>query len=135
MMWRLMRPLLYSLLVLAACHGSDPAKPSGAGSAPATTPSAVTTPTPAPAAAPADAAKVAEEPAKPPEPVKPPEPPPTLEGHDFTPEGKALLAVGACGDGPVPDTVPKAMLDAHCAIVKEAQQDYLDKWVKPAGEF
>ena len=128
-----MRSLLYSLLVLVACHGSDPAKPSGAGSAPSTTPSAVQA-TPPPSA-PADAAKIAEEPVKPPEQPKAPEPPPPLEGHDFTPEGKALLAVGACGDGVVPDTVPKAMLDAHCTVVKEAQQDYLDKWVKPASEF
>src|SRR5207302_2136444 len=68
----------------------------------------------------------------------PPPPPPAgaaLEGHDFTPQGKALLAVGACGATPAPADFPKDLLAKHCEIIKAAQSDYLDKWVKPASEF
>jgi hypothetical protein len=57
------------------------------------------------------------------------------DGHDFTAEGKALLAVGACGDLPPPEGFPKDVLSEHCDVIKKAQQDYLDQWVKPAREF
>jgi hypothetical protein len=57
------------------------------------------------------------------------------QGHDFTQEGKALLAVGACGDGIVPDGFPKDLLTEHCDVIKKAQADYTDQWVKPAREF
>lgn len=66
---------------------------------------------------------------------------PPLEGHDFTPEAKALLVVGACGDGEAPADIPKDVIDAHCEPtakerhVKGAQADYMEKWVKPASEF
>ena len=55
--------------------------------------------------------------------------------HDFTAEGKALLAVGACGDNPPPEGFPQDLLKQHCEVIKKAQQDYLDNWVKPAREF
>ncbi len=140
MMWPLMRNVLYAALLVAACHGSDTAK-GGAGSAPATTPSTMPAPpdpSPAPVAAGSgsDAPKVADadppaaKPADPPKQVDPP-----LEGHDFTPEGKALLAVGACGDIPPPEGFPADLLAGHCDVIKKAQQDYLEKWVKPASEF
>ncbi|MBX3154822.1 MAG: hypothetical protein KF773_02395 [Deltaproteobacteria bacterium] len=64
-------------------------------------------------------------------PAEPPPPP----GHDFTPTAKALLVVGACGDGDRPDAVPEALLAKHCAGVKVAQTDYLEKWVKPASAW
>ena len=66
---------------------------------------------------------------------------PAQEGHDFTPEARALLVVGACADGTPPESVTKAMLDAHCEPagkerhVKGAQADYMDAWVKPATEW
>jgi hypothetical protein len=66
---------------------------------------------------------------------------PSTDGHDFTPEARALLMVGACADGNAPDGVTKAEVDAHCEPagkerhVKGAQADYLDAWVKPAREF
>src|SRR5882672_4816955 len=131
--------LLFGFGVLAACHGTDPAT-GGAGSsasAPQTTPSAVkagsgsgdtkvATP-----AAPADAAP-AKEPEKPAVAAK--EPPP-LSGHDFTVEAKQLLAVGACGEGQAPAGFDDKLLAAHCEVIKQAQADYMEKWVKPAETF
>ncbi|MEO7734744.1 MAG: hypothetical protein ABIY55_27565 [Kofleriaceae bacterium] len=144
------RPILLAATALfaVACHGNDPAK-GGAGSAsssPQTTPSAVT-PAPAAAAAPAAPAgagsgsQVAD--VKPPE-AKPATPPPVPAptgtvlapgGHDFTPDGKALLAVGACGDIAPPEGFDPKVLAAHCEIIKKAQADYLAQWVKPARSF
>src|SRR5260221_8999491 len=57
------------------------------------------------------------------------------DGHDFTTEGKALLAVGACGDIEAPAGFPKTLLTEHCEVIKKAQDDYLNNWVKPAREF
>src|SRR5437763_15266683 len=57
------------------------------------------------------------------------------DGHDFTAEGKALFAVGACGDTPAPEGCPKDLLTEHCDVMKKAQADYTDQWVKPAREF
>lgn len=62
----------------------------------------------------------------------PHDPPP---GHDFTPIGKRLLVVGACGDGPAPEGYSAAMIEKHCGVIKRAQQEYLEGWVKPAREF
>jgi hypothetical protein len=90
-------------------------------------------------AAPAPAKPAAPEPAK----LAPPAPAPTAAkgtelapgGHDFTAEGKALLAVGACGDVAPPAGFDPKVLAAHCDIIKKAQDDYLAQWVKPAREF
>ena len=57
------------------------------------------------------------------------------EGHDFTPEARALLAVGACGDIAPPEGFPKDVLASHCEVIKKAQDDYVANWVKPAREF
>ena len=57
------------------------------------------------------------------------------EPHDFTAEAKALLRVGACGEGIVPDGFPQALLDKHCGVITKAQTDYTDGWVKPARAF
>jgi hypothetical protein len=93
---------------------------------------------PAPAPAPAKPTAPAPSPAKP----APPGPAPTAAsaelapgGHDFTVEGKALLAVGACGDIPAPAGFDAQVLAAHCEIIKKAQADYLAQWVKPARGF
>jgi hypothetical protein len=56
-------------------------------------------------------------------------------GHDFTPEARALLAVGACGDAAPPDGFPAPVLAKHCDLIKKTQADYLEAWVKPAREF
>ena len=142
------RPTLLAATALfaVACHGNDPAK-GGAGSAsssPQTTPSAVTPAPTAPAGAatpPAagSAAPVAD--ATPPAAAPPPTPPAPSGtvlapgGHDFTADGKALLAVGACGDVAPPDGFDPKVLAAHCEIIKKAQADYLAQWVKPARSF
>ena len=131
----MLRPtLLAATAVLAvACHGNDPAK-GAAGSASGaarTTPSAVAPP------APHAGVKVAE--VKPAD-IKPdtkgaPATPPPAGGHDFTPEARALLSVGACADvAPPPGFDPK-LLAGHCEIIKEAQTNYLAQWVRPARSF
>ena len=56
-------------------------------------------------------------------------------GHDFTPEAKALLAVGACGDGSAPASFDPKLLAGHCEVIKKAQDDYLAQWVRPAHSF
>jgi hypothetical protein len=56
-------------------------------------------------------------------------------GHDFTPEARALLAVGACGEVSAPEGFSPQLLAKHCDVIKKAQTDYLDAWVKPAREF
>jgi hypothetical protein len=134
--------IVLTALVVASCHSKEPA--TGTGSATTTTPSAVQAaapPAPAPAPAASDAgaagsAVAATPPAPAPSaPSTPPPPPVPAGGHDFTSEAKALLAVGACGDGAVPDGITPEQLAAHCNEVKKAQSDYVENWVKPASEF
>jgi hypothetical protein len=140
-----MRHLLFTAVLVAACHGNDPAK-GGAGtasSAPATTPSAVAEAAPAPAPAPtkpADAPKVTDngqttvsDSGAKPAPAMDTAPP--AGGHDFTPEAKALYVVGACGEGAPPEGFPKELLAKHCDVITKAQTDYTDSWVKPARAF
>lgn len=148
----LMRKILLAAALLAACHGNDPANggPGTASSAPSTTPSTVpsgsdTAAAPAPTPGSAGSAtavaradgSAASKPATPPAPPvaasQTPEPP--LAGHDFTPDAKMLMVVGACGDGEAPADFPKKLLDAHCADIKKAQADYVEKWVTPASAF
>ena len=137
-----MRPLLFAAVLIAACHGNDPAK-GGAGpasSAPVTTPSTMP-PAPEPAKA---------EPAKPEPPkaadapkvtdngktqVAPDSTAPPPGGHDFTAEAKAMYVVGACGEGEPPEGFPKELLAKHCDVITKAQTDYTDAWVKPASAF
>ncbi|MDB4957817.1 MAG: hypothetical protein JWO36_5386 [Myxococcales bacterium] len=146
-----MRHILFAAVLVAACHGSDPAKGSAgsSASAPATTPSVMPAPAIGSAMAPpagsgdtAGSAKVAAADDKSPAPAKPPaakpaDPAPAAptEGHDFTPEGRALFSVGACGDIAPPDGFPAKLVDKHCDVIKKAQTDYLDNWVKPASAF
>jgi hypothetical protein len=128
--------LLAALAVQAlACHGNDLA-PGGRSSLPSasqTTPSAV----------PSGANGAARRPARVAELPTPDFQPDTQGasaaappgGHDFTPEGKALLAVGACGDIPPPDGFDQKLLASHCEVIKKAQADYLAQWVRPARSF
>ena len=125
-----LRHILSTALLIVGCHGSDPANAAGSGAtAPATTPSAK------PVTAGSGSATTVADASKPAPPAKPVAKDPPLEGHDFTPEAKALLAVGACGDGKVPDGITTEQMTAHCDIIKKAQGDYTDQWVKPAREF
>ncbi len=147
-----MRHLVFVVAALsAACgHGSDPAKSAtgSPSSSPQTTPSAmpagnagsVAHPEPAAVGSGSGSSVAATAPApappKPPEPVPPPESdPPAPEGHDFTPEARALLAVGACGDVAAPAGFDAGLLAQHCEVIKKAQSDYMTKWVKVATAF
>jgi hypothetical protein len=127
------RPSLVAALTLVAvaCHGNDPAKGSAgsASNSPQTTPSAVG---PGANGAVAGRAKQAgDEPGSQVADDRAPAP----GGHDFTPEAKVLLAVGACGDVPAPEGFDPKVLATHCEIIKQAQADYLAQWVKPARSF
>jgi len=151
----MMHPAMRSLLLVAtlfaaACHGSDPAT-GGTGSASSETTPKPPPPTPEGSGSAATAGSgsglagaVAD---TKPAPPAPPTPPPAADpapppGHDFTPEIKALLAVGACGDLPAPDSFDKKLLASHCEGeskddpgIKKVQADYSDTWVKPARAF
>ena len=132
--------LAASAVLVVACLSNDPAT-GGAGSASTsarTTPSAVA-PAAAAAGRRAGGDRLTEVDA--PE-VKPdtkgaaaPSVLPAAGGHDFTPDAKALLAVGACGDVPPPPGFDAKLLASHCEIVKKAQDDYLAQWVRPAHSF
>ncbi|MDB4960751.1 MAG: hypothetical protein JWP01_750 [Myxococcales bacterium] len=60
---------------------------------------------------------------------------PPQQGHDFTAEGRALLRVGACGDGPAPAEFLERYVTKHCTIIDRAQEDYRTKWVSKARPF
>jgi hypothetical protein len=145
-----LRAAVASLLAAAlavACHGNDPTKggASPASSVPQTTPSAVTPAGGSPEAAPRKpdgAGRVADVPSPEIQPdhkaadtkTAAAEPLPA-GGHDFTPHGKTLIAVGACGDEAAPEGFDPKLLASHCDIVKKAQADYLQQWVVPARHF
>jgi hypothetical protein len=61
--------------------------------------------------------------------------PPPAGGHDFTPDAKALLSVGACVELPPPPGFDPKLLASHCDIIRKAQEDYLAQWVRPARTF
>jgi hypothetical protein len=139
----LMRHFVFvvAVLVVACGHGSDPAK-GGAGSSTMPTGGSGSAQDPAPAAGTGSGSSMPQVRAtnlKAPEPAPAPAPPatdlPPPDGHDFTPEGTALLAVGACGDVAAPKGFDAALLANHCEIIKKAQSDYLSKWVKLAEPF
>jgi hypothetical protein len=52
--------------------------------------------------------------------------------HEFIDDGRALLVVGACADGKVPDKIKPELVKAHCDKVKAAQDDYKKSWVAVA---
>src|SRR5262245_38585448 len=101
-------PYLFAAVafIAVACPGNDSAK-AGPGSSSSAPQVADAKPVPAkpdvqPEAKPADAKPQA----SPGEALAP-------GGHDFTAEGKALLAVGACGDAPAPEGFDPQVLAAH----------------------
>jgi len=113
------------LFVVCGCgSGTDKAEaqPSAAPSAKPTTP-----PPPAPT-------PVAKPVAPPPAPPVADEPPPG--GHDFTPTGKLLLAVGACGgDGTAPEGFRKELIRQHCEVIERTRAQYKKSWVDIATPF
>lgn len=126
------RSILLAVLLVAGCGSDKNDKQPQAAQPPAPTPAAapkVEEAKPAPVQPMADAPKPAEKPAAADTSA------PAPGGHDFTAEGKALLAVGACGDGPIPDGIPKKLVDEHCSVITKAQQVYADGWVKKASAF
>ena len=123
-------PYLFAAVafIVVACHGNDSAK-AGPGSSSSAPQVADAKPVPAKPDVQPDAKPGEAKPqASPGEALAP-------GGHDFTVEGKALLAVGACGDVPAPEGFDPQVLAAHCEIIKKAQADYLAQWVKPAHNF
>ncbi len=122
-----MRQLAVFALALAACSSSDPATASPGAPSP---PIAQARPAPPPApVAPPDAAPVATRTS----PVADEQPP---DGHDFTPTGKILLAVGACGgDGTLPEGFNKALVTQHCQVIAKTQADYKKAWLDVATPF
>lgn len=136
----MLRPILLaaSAVLAVACHGNDPATGGTGSSASQTTPSAVASVRTPAAAGAKQAGAVADLKApdiKPDTKGAPASAPPPPGGHDFTPEAKALLAVGACGDVPPPAGFDPKVLATHCDIIKEAQAAYLAQWVRPARSF
>jgi hypothetical protein len=122
--------LAATALVAVACHGNDPA--TGAGSPAAPAPPTGNTAHP-------QVAAIQTPEIKPDSKLADPRPAAAdalpAGGHDFTPELKALLVVGACNDGPAPEGFDPKLLASHCEIIKKAQTDYIANWVKPARSF
>lgn len=50
-------------------------------------------------------------------------------GHDFTPTGKVLLGVGACGAGDIPANISKDLVKSHCETIEKTQAQYTKEWV------
>jgi hypothetical protein len=50
-------------------------------------------------------------------------------GHDFTPAGKVLLGVGACGAGDIPANISKTLIKTHCETIDKTQEQYTKAWV------
>src|SRR5688500_3543516 len=112
-----MRLVLAAVLVVAGCGGKESKKD---GPAPAS--STPTSPDPPPPTIDACVAAVVQ-------------PDPPLEGYDFTPIAHALLVVGACGDGPLPDGYSQELVTSHCAEIKKAQAEYSECWLRVARPF
>lgn len=56
-------------------------------------------------------------------------------GHDFIADARALLVVGACGEGELSARIKPAVVAAHCKKVRAAQADYKASWLVRAREF
>src|SRR5205085_2651717 len=50
-------------------------------------------------------------------------------GYDFTPTGKVLLSVGACGGGDIPTGISKDLVKQHCDTIDKTQSQYQKAWV------
>ena len=61
--------------------------------------------------------------------------PPPPGGYDFTPTMKALLVVGACGEGPIPEGFSESLIKSHCAVIDKVQAEYTKTWLELARPF
>jgi hypothetical protein len=61
-------------------------------------------------------------------------PPSPAAPQELLDEGKALLVIGACADGTVPNAKPE-IYAAHCKTVRAVQEDYKKQWLSLATEF
>lgn len=149
--------LLAAVMLVACSSGEDtakaspgpvvaetkPAPPKPAPPTPAPpTPATPTPATPAGSGAPAAPKPAEPSPSPPPSPsAKAPPAPvvadePALGGHDFTPTGKILLAVGACGgDGTLPAGFKKELITQHCEVIERTQAQYKKSWLDIATPF
>lgn len=126
-----MRHWVLLLAVVSACAGSESAKEG------AQPPTAVTAQSAAPAPAPATklaAADLAAQPATPAVAVAPATPT-ASGGYDFTAMARALLVVGACGDGDLPEGFSAQVVAKHCDAIKSTQAQYKTSWVDRARPF
>lgn len=58
------------------------------------------------------------------------------EGQDFVAEARLLFRVAACGDDtPVPAPLDQAIVDAHCAVLRKAMQEYTDHYLALARPY
>jgi hypothetical protein len=55
--------------------------------------------------------------------------------HEFIEDAKSLLVVGACADGAAPAKIKPEIIDAHCKVVKKAQDEYKTTWMTAADAF
>jgi hypothetical protein len=55
--------------------------------------------------------------------------------HEFVHEAQALLVVGACAEGTPPETIKPAIVEAHCKILKKAQEQFKTDWMAKADAF
>jgi hypothetical protein len=55
--------------------------------------------------------------------------------HEFIADAKVLLVVGACADGTPPATIKPEIVDAHCKVVRKAQDEYKSTWMVAADAF
>lgn len=126
--------LVPAAALVFGCYGNEPASPTGPNNpGPVTTPvtqsaapvdvgsAAGSADTSAPVPASSSAASAVS--------------PDSRAGRDFLAEAKALLVVGACGEGVVPQGIAANELAAHCAAVLKVQSDYKQRWVERARAF
>jgi hypothetical protein len=131
-----MRSLLLAAVLFAACGNDKPNVAPGDKDSTVTKKDVPADPPPkAPDTMGSAAAAAVPEPVKPASDVPTPQTTIAAGGHDFTAEGKALLAVGACGEGTAPENVTPKELERHCGVIEKAQDDYVTSWVNIARPF
>jgi hypothetical protein len=133
-----MRSLLLAAVLLAACGNDKPNVAPGHKDPTVTKTDVPADPPKAPGATGSAHAEGSAATAMPDHASDVPAPPQTTiaaGGHDFTAEGKALLAVGACGEGAAPDNVTAKALERHCGLIKKTQDAYITSWLSLARPF
>jgi hypothetical protein len=85
---------------------------------------------------PSGSARAAHQQAPPPEASATPAPSPSPEGQDFAPEARLLFKVVACaGNEPVPQSLDRAALEAHCAWLKARVDAFKAGYLAKATAF